>query len=570
MLLAALAGPLTAQGPDRGGYRWIDSDTTGGPAFNWLDISGSGTRLALGDDDNLGPLGVGFGFDFYGQVRESVRVCSNGWLSFSSASHQFHHFPIPDTRDPNALLAPLWADLDPAQAGAVCFLADSAAGRFIVSWIGVPVHGTGDSCTFQVVLDTGGAALFQYLRVPQSVRLGPDSCSVGIENDSGLVGLEYFRDGQPEPSRLHDSLAVRFYRLQHDVGAEAVLRPAGQVFAGDSVEPLVSVWNTGLSPASFPVRLRIGGYDEQVDVAGLPALADTLVRFPDWVPGPDTYAVELVTGLAGDEYPANDTLRAEVFGSYEGELRYDDGVADAWFLKNGAPTTDWAAAVRFSVPYGQFRLRGARVLVADTLPFGKVIVCPDSSGAPRLGSPYLLAESVAASQPQTWLEVPADVPVSSSDDLWLVAFWPRRAAGPVIGEDRSRPVDGRSYYGSPTVRWFSYSDGDLLARLRIDGRTGIGETAPSRAVPFSVCPNPFRTKTVVSMPATAPGLASITVLDVGGRVVRTLAVSPGRPVSGSVSWDGTDGAGRPLRAGTYIVCVKTATGPLLARVVLLH
>jgi len=217
LMLVLLAALAFGNGPDRGGYRWIDSEESGGPAFNWIDISSAGTKIDLVDDDNQGPFALGFTCDFYGQSFDSIRVCSDGWLSFTSESHQFHHDLIPDVRDPNNLLAPMWADLNPSQGGSVYYLADTANGRFVMSWVDVPFYYDTDSITFQVVVDTAGEILFQYLRIPPSLRLGADSCTVGIEDDSGVIGLEYYHDGTPAENQLHDSLAVRFYRLQHDV-----------------------------------------------------------------------------------------------------------------------------------------------------------------------------------------------------------------------------------------------------------------------------------------------------------------------------------------------------------------
>jgi hypothetical protein len=540
---------LLANGPDRGGYRWIDSDAPGGPQFAWIELSEStGRQIPLADDDNQGPFALGFTLDFYGHLRDSVRVCSNGWLSFTSQSHQFHHFPFPDARDPNSLLAPLWADLDPSQGGSVYYGVDPLSGRFVVSWVDVPFHGTTDSCTFQAVLDTSGDIVFQYLRLPTSLRLGTDSCSVGIENDSGLTGLEYLLDGSPVENQLHDSLAVRFYRLHFDACPTTVLRPMEQVLAGDSIAPLVVVRNTGLDTVTFPTTLRIGGsYDETLTVTNLAPLTDKLVLFPVWVPDADTYALELVTSLGGDEFPANDTLRTEVVSSYIGELRYDDGEADAWYMKNGSPTNEWAGAVRFSVPYGRFRLLGARVFVDETTPFSRVLVCPDSSDAPQVSSPYLLAESVGASQPETWIDISADTSVTTDVDVWLVAFWQARATGPQMGEDRDAPIDRRSYFGSPTVRWFAYNSGDVMARLRIDGQVGIREVTPTGLTRLEVIPNPFRRTAMVFL--RHGSTRSLQVRDATGRRVRELRPSE----SGSAVWDGRDQDGRRLPAGAYFV-----------------
>jgi hypothetical protein len=571
LVLFLVPALLLAGGPDQGGYRWTDSDESGGPAFGWIDISGSGTRLTLADDDNQGPLALGFSLDFYGHLRDSVRVCSNGWLSFTSASHQFHHHPIPDARDPNSLIAPLWADLDPAQDGSVYFLADSAQGRLIVSWVDVPFHGTTDSCTFQVVLDTSGDMVLQYLRLPGSLRRGfatvgtsgTDSCSVGIENDSGTVGLEYLHDGLPAGNQLHDSLAIRIYRLHRDVCPSAVLRPMPQVLAEDSVVPLVVVRNTGLDTATFPTMLKIGsGYCETLAVTNLAPLTDRILQFPTWVPAADTYALELITALGGDEFTANDTLLTDVVAAYSGELRYDDGDRDTWFFKNGSPTHEWAGAVRFSAPYGRFRLLGARIFVADETPFSRVMVCPDSSGAPQTGSPYLLAESVAADMPGTWIDVPADTELTTDQDVWLVAFWPASATGPRIGEDRSVPIDNRSYFGSPTVRWFAYSSGDVMARLLIDGRLGIAEVRPVDVPRLEVIPNPFRRTAMVFL--RHGSTRSLQVRDATGRRVRELRLSE----AGSAVWDGRDQSGRRLPAGAYFVEAQAGDGRTVVQVLM--
>jgi hypothetical protein len=546
---------VMGNGPDRGGYRWIDSDTTGGPAFGWIDITGTGTKIILGDDDNQGPFALGFSYDFYGKQHDSVRVCSNGWLSFVSESHQFHHQPIPDARDPNSLLVPFWADLDPTQGGSVYYLADTSAGRFVVSWIDVPLHGTGDSWTFQAVLDTGGSMLFQYLRLPSSAQLNADSCSVGIENDSGLIGLEYLRDGAPAQNLLHDSLAVKFYRLQKDVCPSLVLRPVGQAFVGDSVAPLVKLWNAGRSPATFPVKLSIGGsYQAETTVTDLAPLAEKQLLLPVWVPAEETCELELVTSLSGDEFPANDTLRTEVPGSYAGELRYDDGEPDAWYMKNGSPSNEWAGAVRFSVPYSQFQLLGARVFVDETTRFSRVVVCPDSSDAPQVSTPYLLAESVGASQPETWIDIAADTSVTTDVDLWLVAFWQARATGPQIGEDRETPIDRRSYFGSPSVRWFAYNSGDVMARLQIDGRVGITELRPVGVSRLEVTPNPFRRSMLICL-KNETTRSLLQIRDATGRRVRELRLSE----AGTVVWDGRDQDGRRLPAGAYFIEARAGT-----------
>jgi hypothetical protein len=53
-------------GPDQYGYTWKDSDEPGGPVYNWVDITGSGTQiLGLADDNIIGPLVLGENFPYY-------------------------------------------------------------------------------------------------------------------------------------------------------------------------------------------------------------------------------------------------------------------------------------------------------------------------------------------------------------------------------------------------------------------------------------------------------------------------------------------------------------------------
>lgn len=83
---------------------------------------------------------------------------------------------------------------------------------------------------------------------------------------------------------------------------------------------------------------------------------------------------------------------------------------------------------------------------------------------------------------------------------------------------------------------------------------------------LNVSPNPFRTRTSIGLRATAGEPNPVLVFDAAGRLVRILA-APALPKSCSVSWDGTDDAGRRLPSGVYYVRSSTA---LVAPVLLLR
>src|SRR5690606_14274392 len=79
-------------GPDAFGYVAIDSDEAGGPVYDFVDISGTGTLLTEADFDPEGctfdPLDEGnallnlpFTFSFYGEDYTTVKVNVNGHLN---------------------------------------------------------------------------------------------------------------------------------------------------------------------------------------------------------------------------------------------------------------------------------------------------------------------------------------------------------------------------------------------------------------------------------------------------------------------------------------------------------
>jgi subtilisin family serine protease len=189
-------------GPDGFGYSWIDSDETGGPVYDWQDISGVGEVAGGGDDDNLGPFALGFGFSFYGEVFNSIRVCTNGWLSFTSTDDEYNNQTIPNTAEPNNMLAPFWDDLNLEDGGTIYYFADAANDRFIVEWDAVPHWSAGSPETFQMILNADGSIVYQY----QTVTL-ENSCTVGIENAAGTDGLQVIYNAA---GYLHDGLAIRF------------------------------------------------------------------------------------------------------------------------------------------------------------------------------------------------------------------------------------------------------------------------------------------------------------------------------------------------------------------------
>ena len=188
-------------GPDGFGYTWIDSDEPNGPDFTWIEINVCGIPIGTGDDSNEGPFELGFPFYFYGNEYNSVRVSTNGFLSFTSTETAYTNQPIPSADEPNALLAPFWDDLNPANGGQMYYF--PWGDHFVVQWDNIPLYSSNGSVTFQVVLYDDGAIRYNYKSLPLG---GSGSCTVGIENESGTDGLQVVFDG----SYLHNDLTIEF------------------------------------------------------------------------------------------------------------------------------------------------------------------------------------------------------------------------------------------------------------------------------------------------------------------------------------------------------------------------
>ena len=189
-------------GPDGSGYTWMDSDEAGGPVYDWVDISTDGLEVGSGDDSSHGPFALQFPFNYYGTIHNEVRVCTNGFMSFTSTSTAYGNQGIPDAGDPNDLLAVFWDDLNPNDGGTIYY--KSEADRFIVQWEEVRHYAYDDNglpVTFQVILNADGSIIYQYELI-QDI----DGSTVGIENAAGDDGLQVcFNDG----TYLHDGLAIR-------------------------------------------------------------------------------------------------------------------------------------------------------------------------------------------------------------------------------------------------------------------------------------------------------------------------------------------------------------------------
>ncbi|NIS15969.1 MAG: hypothetical protein GWN00_24380 [Aliifodinibius sp.] len=229
----AYSGPevkFNAGGPDNFGYHWIDSDEPGGPVFEWIDISATGTDIVaqLDDDNYVGPVNIGFDFKYYDIVYNRIYIGSNGIIGFLEDNMEGRsNLPIPSASAPNAILAWFWDDLDPTDPdnpGAHVYY-ENLGDHFVITFKNYPRYqgDPGDIMTAQVILYDNNIIKYQY----QSIATGflIESATIGIENHEGNDGLEVVYNN----TYVHDNLAIQFFGQYEWFVPESY---SGQIAAG--------------------------------------------------------------------------------------------------------------------------------------------------------------------------------------------------------------------------------------------------------------------------------------------------------------------------------------------------
>ncbi|MEO8149224.1 MAG: T9SS type A sorting domain-containing protein [Bacteroidia bacterium] len=81
----------------------------------------SPTTITLADDAISSAIALPFNFNFYGNAYSQIFVGSNGFIQFGSSSGTTATYgqTLPNTTNPNNIVAGVWGDLDPSAAGTV-------------------------------------------------------------------------------------------------------------------------------------------------------------------------------------------------------------------------------------------------------------------------------------------------------------------------------------------------------------------------------------------------------------------------------------------------------------------
>ena len=171
---------------------------------------------------------------------------------------------------------------------------------------------------------------------------------------------------------------------------------------------------------------------------------------------------------------------------------------------------------------------------------------------------------------------------AGGDDFWLIraadngdTLWTKTLGGD--NHDWARSVqqcsDGGYIVAGDT---YSFTEGQYdiwLARLAPG--TGVQATTEIGAVLRGLrsYPNPFGPSTTIAtieFETVAPGIVSLDVYDVSGRMVRSVVRSELPAQLHRLSWNGTDDAGRRMPSGTYFYRVQLAGDTIAEKITFLR
>ena len=319
---------LGAGGPDSFGYLWIDSDETGGPTFNWIDISGTGSEVTgLADDNVVGPYPIGFDFPFYGEDKSQFWVNSNGCIGFTGTNITLINSAIPTGSSTyKDFIAWIWDDMDPGNALSHVYYQSFDA--YTVIQFSHYFHYPDGSAWLdaEMILYKTGRIVIMYNNLQSGLII--NSCTVGIQSPDPSLGLQVAYN----TSYIHDGLAILF-----DLPADFIVSvqpPTGLIAQGGSQNVKITYDTEGYDPGDYTQDLMFESND--------PSTPEYTIGNTMHVYVPAQFAGMVVDNDYDSPLPGV-TVSAGVFQTETAEdgtysLLVDEGTYDVTFDKLGYQT----------------------------------------------------------------------------------------------------------------------------------------------------------------------------------------------------------------------------------------
>jgi hypothetical protein len=595
LLFATVAKAQTSGGPDTYGYVWRDSNDPNGPTFNWIDIGslpGVVTVAGLADDNIKGPFALSVPLHYYWYDPATFYIGSNGYMGFTSVPVAHPFPPIPANTQIQNYLAVMTSDLTftdntgAAIPNATCKYWQSPANdTLVVSWENVPfwdpaVPGYTGINTFQLVYSALDSSItFQYLLQNGIYSNAATFMTIGIENNSGNIGLQYLFDSYPV-----GGTAVKFY---YPATTSLAINDAAASYVGNDGTKGIFLSKDGAPYTSIAEVKNVGNqnltsfnvYSRVVNAANAIQVRDTvasntltpgqsqLINFPDtWVPTvAGNYRHIVVTLLTGDATPSNNQkdLEVQVVDTTLTDivLSFDNGTAST----NGISWQGGGGGIgmHFIPPFYPCYINKMGAYVVDDpngVGYSLQIYKDDGpNGTPltELDSVFVTPGTFTIGQ-YNEVNTSTSIPLTSGG---IYVAWMMGGDGVILGEDGIPPFSFQSYEvlgsASNPNAWADYRNGELsdpiIHAVISTTPTGINEVKPTVTNSFGeFYPNPATNKTKISFDLIESSNLTVNIYNVNGKLISTNSLGKVAAGKGSIEVNMKD-----YEAGIYFCTIKT-------------
>ena len=550
-------------GPDLYGYTWKDSNEPD-HSYTWIDITQLPTAVqisGLADDNSVGPFNIGWDFHYYWVDYNTIKMGSNGWISFDNVGNIASCFPtIPGTGGPgDNVVAPYMSDLSFSSSSAAnpnpgtAFYWTNNVDSFIIQWNTVPWWRQGNpdwggSNTFQLVLSgVDSSIVFNYQDTDLANFTPGTACptymEIGIENLTGNIGLGVFSGTTLPPDNFSikfeypDTVLLQVPDITPDWNAN--VDNAGQFyFIGQNIDLEANIASVG--NADVTGNINVNGtvqnlafntiWSDQTQIAGgINAGSSQLVAFPTQlnIAAAGQYYYNVTTASSQDLNPSNNNNIVEISAveSVNGRYRltyatlnppdgtiswagggFDDGVAVEYFPPDYPYTIDsFAVWIESDGDPNTPIPVGYRFTIVDS--FGGTVLYTDS---------FPPAQVIEGG----WNRVALPQPIVINSGKFICQ-WFQGGTGIAIGTEALGPISRRTYEilgGSPSP-YRQNSVEDMLIYVSGEGIVSVANPRPIGAYLIAY-PNPNNTGLIhAEYQVDALGDANFRLLNVMGQVV---------------------------------------------------
>jgi hypothetical protein len=260
-------------------------------------VPGTDLLAAATGDDVSQNVALPFAFNFYGTPYSSANVTTNGFVSFTDLTAQWANSGIPSAATPNTAIYPYWDDLyiDSPTAGIyTASLGVAPSRQFVIEWRNIRYFADASRrVSFEVILNENGdiQTMYQDIAPGDGTEMG-NSATVGIENSTGTVGLEYSLN----EAVLSTGLAVRYFKPGGGGGNVAPVANPDSASTNEDTAVTVNVLGNDTDANGDPLTVFDIPTPPAHGTASIVAGGIQYTPFADYN-GPDTFSYRASDGI---------------------------------------------------------------------------------------------------------------------------------------------------------------------------------------------------------------------------------------------------------------------------------